>query len=329
MSNITFTNGSRIFTPQQPARSAGQMVPGIRDINQDGEIDILDYSIVLAYTLVDYNADGVIDILDALEYNSRDPGGIAMIETASNPTIPPKTFDLEKCCDEKYSDDHWGFSSNNSNRQNTKKCYEFKDQITKISTCLPCNSTPIEEAVCKACATIPPDGQFFGSRLVEVYVAGTEPTNPAVKLGKGKATVTQDGVTYVVWCSMIAHRQCVKCFPDPDDPSCCSIDGGCECGLGPFGDPSWHAIGTNYCTGYTELECLFYWFMLDYPHPTLPSPETVNGPRIGPFLWNPVDQVQMCKCADLTQDYDPCRYGGTIQQCIEENGGSIDPGPSV
>jgi hypothetical protein len=321
MPDITFTNGARIFTPSKP--------PQLGDVNNDGIIDILDAGDVNAFQLTDLNGDGVIDILDASEFLANGPGGIEII-SVPNPE-PPKepVFDVARCCDENYPDNHWGFSPKYSNRQNSRKCVELKDQITKISTCLPCNSTPLEEAVCKACATIPPDGGFFGARLVEIYSAGSEPSGPGVRLGKGKASVTQDGVTYVVWCSMIAFRQCVECIPNPDNPSCCSIAGECECGLGPFGDPSWHAIGTNYCTGFTEGECLYYWFRLDYPYPTLSTPESYNGPYVGTFLWEPFDYVNMCKCADLTQDYDPCRYGGTIQQCIEENGGSIDPGPGV
>lgn len=45
MSDITFINGVRIFTPQQPASNA---VPNITDFNDDGLIDILDVAEYLA-----------------------------------------------------------------------------------------------------------------------------------------------------------------------------------------------------------------------------------------------------------------------------------------
>lgn len=318
MSDFTFTNGSRIFTPQKPPAP-----PELGDVNGDGEIDILDAADVTSIALTDLNNDGVIDILDAAEFLAQGPGGIEII-SVTNPKPPVEDpFDVQKCCDEKYSNDYWGFNSNYSNRQNSKRCYQFKDSISKISTCLPCNSTPLEEAVCKACATIPDDSKTdgqYGSRLVTIYLGGTEPTNPAVKLGQGKATIEQDGVTYSAWCSQIIYRLCTKCPPDPNIPE-------------SLQDVTWQAAGTGYCpAGFSsQEECMYFWFKEDYPYQALQSPEQYNGPYIGTFIWNPgnAGHTHMCKCADMTQDYDPCRYGATIQQCIEENGGSIDPGPSI
>lgn len=333
MSDFTFTNGSRIFTPQKPPAQ-----PELGDVNGDGEIDILDAADVTSIALTDLNNDGVIDILDAAEFLAQGPGGIEII-SVTNPKPPVEDpFDVQKCCDEKYSNDYWGFNSNYSNRQNSKRCYQFKDSISKISTCLPCTSTPLEEAVCKACATIPPDNELgLGARIVEIYPAGTEPTNPAVKLGKGKATVTQDGVTYVVWCGMIAYRKCVPSRKDgSDELPCWSIEpNDCTCaepawnGYSNLKEPPWYAVNTDFCAGNTESACILYWFYRDYPYPMLPSPETLSGPYTGTFIWLSDPDSNFCACADMTQDYDPCRYGGTIQQCIEENGGSIDPGPSI
>lgn len=334
MQPIIYTNGARVYTPKQPASSSVQL----GDVNGDGEIDILDAADTTSINLTDLNEDGVIDILDAAEFLARGPGGIEIISVANPEPLIENVFDVAKCCDKNYPDDYWGFGSYYSNRQNSKKCYEFKDPISKISTCLPCNSTPLEEAVCKACATIPPDNALgFGARIVEIYPIGTEPTSPAVKLGKGKSIVTQDGETYVVWCSMIAYRLCVPSRKDgSDELPCWSIEpNDCTCaepawnGFSTLKDPPWYALGTDFCAGNTQSACMQYWFFRDYPYPMLQSPETYNGPYTGTFIWSPNPAIDFCVCADTTQDYDPCRYGATLQECIEENGGSIDPGPSI
>jgi len=323
MRNITYLHYNRVYTPKNSS-SASQLQAG--DINQDGVVDILDLSEIAAFDLQDFNNDGIIDILDAAEYLAN-PGGIAIVEPPPPPPPPEPKFDVEKCCDEHYPEGHWAFYTT-FGKFYERRCRDAKDPVTKISYCLPCNSTPVEEATCKACATVPDfnktDGQY-GSRLVEIYVSGTEPTNPAVKLGKGKATVEQDGVEYSIWCSSIILRKCIQCSLDPDT-GCCSISsGGCECRHGPFGDPSWYAIGTSYCTGFTQEECVYYWFRQDYPYPVLQSPEQVGGPYVGTFIWDPgnAGHTDMCKCADLTQDYDPCRYGATVMECIGDD--RIDP----
>lgn len=75
MSDITFTNGVRIYTPQQPPANPEPAV------------------------LKDFNNDGIIDILDAAEYLAAGPGGI--IITVPSPTITlPDPFYSPKTCPE-------------------------------------------------------------------------------------------------------------------------------------------------------------------------------------------------------------------------------------
>ena len=69
MSDITFINGVRVYTPQKPA-------------SKDAP-----------FTLTDLNNDGIIDILDAAEYLANGPGGIIT-------TVPPPTIDPPKTCPE-------------------------------------------------------------------------------------------------------------------------------------------------------------------------------------------------------------------------------------
>jgi hypothetical protein len=92
--DITFSNGSRVFTPTNPPSA-----PQLGDVNNDGEIDILDAGDVNAFQLTDVNNDGVIDILDAAEVLAQGPGGI--IVNVPPPTLtPPNPFDSPKTCPE-------------------------------------------------------------------------------------------------------------------------------------------------------------------------------------------------------------------------------------
>lgn len=95
MSDFTFTNGSRIFTPQNPPAP-----PELGDVNGDGEIDILDAADVTSINLTDLNQDGTIDVLDAAIFLSGEgPGGI--IINVPPPTItPPDPFSNPKTCPE-------------------------------------------------------------------------------------------------------------------------------------------------------------------------------------------------------------------------------------
>jgi hypothetical protein len=89
--DITFSNGSRVFTPTNPPSA-----PQLGDVNNDGEIDILDAGDVNAFQLTDVNNDGVIDILDAAEVLAQGPGGVT---TVPPPTLtPPNPFDNPKTC---------------------------------------------------------------------------------------------------------------------------------------------------------------------------------------------------------------------------------------
>ena len=91
--DITFSNGSRVFTPTNPPSA-----PQLGDVNNDGEIDILDAGDVNAFQLTDVNNDGVIDILDAAEVLANGPGGVPTIPP---PTLtPPNPFDSPKTCPE-------------------------------------------------------------------------------------------------------------------------------------------------------------------------------------------------------------------------------------
>ena len=69
MSDITFTNGIRVFTPQQPASNAQS-------------------------TISDFNNDGIIDILDVAEYLAAGPGGIPNQPTTENPPSVDPDEDL-------------------------------------------------------------------------------------------------------------------------------------------------------------------------------------------------------------------------------------------
>lgn len=85
MQPVTFTNGSRIFTPSAPQ---------LGDVNGDGVIDILDASDSTGNNITDLNGDGIIDILDVAETVSN-PGGIINVPppviTPEDPFFFPKT----------------------------------------------------------------------------------------------------------------------------------------------------------------------------------------------------------------------------------------------
>ena len=123
MPDITFTNGSRIFTPSQP--------PQLGDVNLDGVIDILDAGDVNAFQLTDLNGDGIIDILDASEFLANGPGGIEIISVPE-----PKPKILECPTGQKPKDKYAG------------------PGIT-IEVCGECIGTKLETAVCEACSGIP------------------------------------------------------------------------------------------------------------------------------------------------------------------------------
>jgi hypothetical protein len=90
--DITFTNGSRVFTPTNPPSA-----PQLGDVNNDGEIDILDAGDVNSFQLTDINNDGVIDLLDAAEILAQGPGGVTT--TVPPPTLtPPNPFENPKTC---------------------------------------------------------------------------------------------------------------------------------------------------------------------------------------------------------------------------------------
>lgn len=330
MRNITYLHYSRVYTPKNSS-SASQLEAG--DINQDGVVDILDLSEIAAFDLKDFNNDGIIDILDAAEYLAN-PGGIPVVEPPPPPPPPEPEFDVQRCCDEHYPEGHWAFYTT-FGRLYERRCREFKDPTTKITSCLPCNSTPLEEAVCKACATIPDKTPCSeGIRLVEIFLEGQAPTNPAVKLGKGKAKVEQDGVKYEVWCESIACVMCTECTDYKQTTWAGEITGCATNYTAPYAPVPmfcpeygmYHSVTGSSLDSQcfpSQAECISYHFKRMYPYPYLESPEQLTG-KTGAFLTNGLDK-DTCKCADMTQDYDPCRYGATIMQCIGDN--TVDPGP--
>ena len=131
MPDITFTNGSRIFTPSQP--------PQLGDVNNDGEVDILDAGDVNAFQLTDLNGDGIIDILDASEFLANGPGGIVVIPTTNPPIIDNPDIlvkpDLKCPSGQKVTD-------------------KLEGPGIVVKVCDDCIGTKLETAVCKACAGV-------------------------------------------------------------------------------------------------------------------------------------------------------------------------------
>ena len=149
MSNITFSNGSRVFTPQKPPE------PALGDVNGDGEIDILDAADVTSVNLQDYNLDGVIDILDAAALLSGDVGGIV----TNDPTITT-TPDTDPVCPEKYGfeivktigyntaiNDYWTRMDCKCKGPNYPIPTTLAPGITK-QICTPCMETEVQSELC-------------------------------------------------------------------------------------------------------------------------------------------------------------------------------------
>lgn len=84
MQPITFTNGSRVYTSQNPQSPPPQLV----DLNGDGEIDILDAAEATSLNLNDFNQDGIIDEIDiAILLSGEGPGGV-IVDPPPPPTPP-------------------------------------------------------------------------------------------------------------------------------------------------------------------------------------------------------------------------------------------------